>query len=156
MAYQGYRSKTDKTVGENEASPTKVAGRPDLKYRDGGENRTPAPVREVSITETARSTSWGRSMGDAGDNSGKQGYGGPSSVNPGERTGPATVNPCAPVDAVKDAILAGGAKATQRSDDWQTRNSDYTSEQADPTAWGNRSRAMDDGSPGSVIPKKNG
>ena len=111
MAFQGYRHKSDKTVGENEASPTKVAGHPEMTYHDGTSNNMLAPVREASITETARSTSWGRSMGDAGDNPGKQGYGGPSSVNPGERPGAATVAADAPVDAVKMRSSLAAQKA---------------------------------------------
>jgi hypothetical protein len=152
MAFQGYRHKSDKTVGENEASPTKVAGHPEMTYHDGTSNKTPAPVREVSTTDLARSTSWGRSMGDPGDNSSKQGYGGASSLSPGERSGPATISASAPVDAVKDALVSGGAKGAQRSDDWQTRSQDFTSEQADPTAKGMRSRNNE----GGIVPKKIG
>ncbi|MGD0076858.1 MAG: hypothetical protein ABSD31_21410 [Candidatus Binataceae bacterium] len=156
MAFQGYRSRSDQTVGANEATKKRAPGHEQARNDPppGGENKTPAPVSAAQVL-SARDSAWGRAH-DGAENPGANSYGQASSLNPGQKADPAAVNPCAPVDAVKDAILAGGAKAAQRSDDWQTRSSDYTSEQADPTAWGNRSRAMDDGSPGSVIPKKNG
>jgi hypothetical protein len=151
LAFQGYRHKSDKTVGENEKSPTKVAGHPEMTYHDGTSNKTPAPVKEVSQTDISRSTSWGRSMGDVGDNPGKNGFGGASSLSPGERSGPATIDPTSPVDAVKDALISGGGKGAQRADSWQTRSEDFTSEQADKTAWGNKTPAA-----GPTIPKKIG
>jgi len=159
MATQSYRHRLDKTVGENASSPTKVAGRPPVKYRDGTENKTPAPTGPVTTPDQARSTSWGRSGGAAGDNPGKQGYGGASSVNPGERPGPATVNPQASTDRVLDALISGGVQALDTADDWQTRRLDDTGDKnlkASPVHPAMAKRGIDSGSPGSAVPAKNG
>jgi hypothetical protein len=153
MATQSYRHRLDKTVGENASSPTKVAGRPPVKYRDGSENKTPAPTGAVTTPDQARSTSWGRSGGAAGDNPGKQGYGGASSVNSGEKSGPATVNPQAGTDRVLDALISGGVAALDKGDDWQTRKLD---DQASPVHPAMAKRGIADGSPGSQVPAKNG
>ena len=153
MATQKYRSRLDQTVGENKASPTKVPGRGPQKYRTGGENATPAPTGAVTTPDQARSTSWGRSSGAAGDNPGKQGYGGPSSVNPGERPGPATVNPQARTDTVLDGLIRGGVAALDKQDDWQTRKLDDTSSPVHPAM---AKRGSDSGSPGGTIPAKTG
>ncbi len=104
-----------------------------FKYKKGGENLTPAPTKSPDTTEAiARSTSWGRSSGDPKDNSSKQGYGGASSLNPGERSGPATVD-ASPTDAVKEALISAGATAQPN---WQTRSEDFDGEQKIPTAFG--------------------
>jgi hypothetical protein len=155
MAFQGYRHKSDKTVGENKASPTKVAGRGPVRYRDGTENKTPSPTGAVTTPDQARSTSWGRSGGAAGDNPGKQGFGGASSVNPGERPGPATVNPQASTDRVLDALISGGVKALDTGDDWQTRKLDDTGT-SPPVHPAMAKRGIDSGSPGGTLPAKNG
>ena len=118
MATQKYRSQLDNTVGENEAGPTRAVhpARPELAVKAGAENKTPAPLAKPLTTgEIARATSWGRSMGDAGDNASKQGYGGPSSLNPGEKGGVATVNPLATTDAVLDGLIRGGTRGTRHS-----------------------------------------
>ena len=47
--------------------------------KTGAPGPTPAPVKQVDALALARSTSWGHSLGDPGDNSGKNGYGGTSS-----------------------------------------------------------------------------
>jgi hypothetical protein len=159
MATQSYRHRLDKTVGENASSPTKVAGRPPVKYRDGTENKTPAPTGPVTTPDQARSTSWGRSGGAAGDNPGKQGYGGASSVNPGERSGPATVNPQASTDRVLDALISGGVRALDTDDDWQTRRLDDTGDKnlkASSVHPAMQKRGADSGSPGGTVPAKNG
>jgi hypothetical protein len=154
MAFQGYRHKSDKTVGENAASPTKVPGygRP-VAYKTGAENKTPSPTGPVTTPDMARTTSWGRSSGAAGDNPGKAGFGGPSSVNPGERAGPATVDPQAPVDGVLNALIQGGVRALDTADDWQTRKVNDT---AYPTTPGTAKRGPASGSPGGTVPLKNG
>jgi len=126
MATQKYRSRLDKTVGENRGSPTKVPGHGQVAFPKGGENKTPSPTKAVTTPDQARSTSWGRSSGAPGDNSGKQGFGGASSVNPGERPGPATVNPQASTDTVLDSLIRGGVRALDTGDDWQTRVVDPT------------------------------
>lgn len=159
MATQSYRHRLDKTVGENESSPTKVAGRPPQKYRDGRENRTPAPTGPVTTPDQARATSWGRSGGGAGDNPGKQGYGGPSSVNPGERTAPATVNPNAPTDQVLDGLIRGGVRALDTQDGWQTRRLDDEGDKnlgTSPVHPAHAKRGIDSGSPGGKIPARTG
>ena len=153
MATQSYRHRLDRTVGENASSPTKVAGRPPVKYRDGSENKTPAPVKPVMTPDMARSTSFGRSSGDPGDNSSKNGFGGASSVNPGEKSGPATVNPQASTDRVLDALISGGVAALDKGDDWQTRKLDDTASPVHPAM---AKRGIADGSPGSQVPAKNG
>jgi hypothetical protein len=130
-------------------------------YRDGGENKTPSPVHpsDAAGLEMARSTSWGRSDGAPGANSGRMGYGGPSSVNPGERAGPAAIDPMSPgnhpgtYDPVMDAVLRGGARAADALDDWQTRRVDDT--QA-PAAGNLVKRGIDSGSPGGVVPASTG
>lgn len=153
MATQKYRSRLDKTVGENRGSPTKVPGHGQVAFPKGGENKTPAPTGAVTTPDQARATSWGRSGGAAGDNSGKNGFGGASSVNPGERPGPATVNPQASTDRVLDALISGGVRALDTGDDWQTRKVDDT---AYPTTPSLAKRGADSGSPGGTIPAKNG
>lgn len=156
MATQSYRSRLDKTVGENSASPVKVAGRPPVKYKTGGENLTPPPTKPVTTPEMARSTSFGRSSGDAGDNPGKNGFGGASSVNPGERPGPATVNPQASTDSVLSALIHGGVAALDKGDDWQTRSDAYADAKGYPLHDGLAKRRVDSGSPGGTIPAKTG
>ncbi len=150
IAFQGYRHKSDRTVGENESSPTKVAGRPEMQYRDGTENLTPPPVKAFDPL-TARDSAWGRAT-TGSNNPGKNSFNGPVSTPPGAKADPADVNPQAGTDLVLDAVVKGGAHGAQVSDDWQTRNSDFTSEQADPTAKGMRSRNNE----GGTIPKKIG
>ncbi len=159
MATQKYRSRLDATVGENKASPTKVAGRGPVRYKDGTENATPAPVKQVDALSIARSTSWGHSLGDPGDNPGKNGYGGASSINPGERAGKATVAPQAPTDNVLDALISGGIAALDKGDDWQTRQLDDEGDKNHGTSPVHPSfakRGPASGSPGGVIPTKNG
>lgn len=127
MATQKYRSRLDTTVGENEAGPTRAThpARPELPVKAGRENKTPAPLATPTTTsDQARATSWGRSGGDRGDNAGKQGYGGPSSLNPGERAGEATISPQASHDAVLDGLVRGGVRALDKGDSWQTRSLD--------------------------------
>lgn len=143
MAFQGYRSKKDLTVGENRSSPVKVAGKPPMKYRDGTENKTPSPTKPAPTPDELRSTAWGR--GSYGAN----GWGGGSSVMPGEKVQSALkVN--APVDAVLDNVIRGSESG---SDDWQTRQVDPNPY---PTTPGLAKRGPDSGSPGGQIPLKNG
>jgi hypothetical protein len=162
MATQRYRHKTDRTVGENESSPTRAThpARPELEVKPGGENRTPAPVAAPSTTaDQARSTSWGRDSGGPGGNPGKNGFGGPSSLNPGERAGAATINPQAPTDAVLDAVIRGGAHGAQVSDDWQTRDLSDPHDNKHgrpPVHPAMASRAADSGSPGGTVPATTG
>jgi hypothetical protein len=156
MATNKWRHKSDLTVGENESSPTKVPGRPAVKYKTGGENLTPSPTKQVDTLALARSTSWGHSLGDPGDNPGKNGFGGASSVNPGERAGPATVSPQAPTDNVLEGLIRGGVRALDTGDDWQTRNAAYADPKPFPSAHGQAKRGVDSGSPGGTIPAKNG
>lgn len=106
MAHQGYRHKSDKTVGENKASPTKVAGRGPVKYKTGTENKTPAPVKPAPTPDELRSTAWGR--GSYGAN----GWGGASSVQPGE-TVSAKLKVNAPVDAVLDNVIRGSGSVSR-------------------------------------------
>ncbi len=149
MAHQGYRHKSDKTVGENKASPTKVAGRGPVKYKTGTENKTPAPVKPAPTPDELRSTAWGR--GSYGAN----GWGGASSVQPGE-TVSAKLKVNAPVDAVLDNVIRGSGKRKPSDiggDDWQTRTVDPTPY---PTTRGMAKRGIADGSPGSQVPAKNG
>ena len=47
MATQKYRSRLDKTVGENRGSPTKVPGHGQVAFPKGGENKTPSPTKAV-------------------------------------------------------------------------------------------------------------
>jgi hypothetical protein len=159
MATQSYRHRLDKTVGENASSPVKVAGRPAVKYRTGGENKTPAPIKPVETPDMARSTSWGRSQGDPGDNSGKQGFGGSSSTRPGERPAHATVDPQAPTDRVLSALIDGGVGALDKDDNWQTRGLDDEGDKnlkASPVHPAMAKRGVDSGSPGGTVPAKTG
>lgn len=144
MATTKYRHKSDRTVGENAASPTKVAGRGPVKYKIGTENKTPAPVKPAPTPDELRSTAWGR--GSYGAN----GWGGASSVQPGEKVQSALkVN--APVDAVLDNVIRGSESG---GDDWQTRKVDPTPY---PTTRGMAKRSPADGSPGvNTLPTKNG
>jgi hypothetical protein len=146
LAFQGYRHKSDKTVGENKASPTKVAGRGPVKYRTGAENKTPAPLKPAPTPDELRSTSWGR--GSYGAN----GWGGPSSVQPGE-TVSAKLKVNAPVDAVLDNVIKGSGI---EADDWQARNAAYADPKPLPSVYGQEKRGADSGSPGSAVPAKNG
>lgn len=159
MATQRYRSRLDKTVGENEASPTRAThpARPEVQPKPGAENRTPAPVAPPSTTaDMARSTSWGRSSGAPGDNPGKSGFGGPSSLNPGERSGPATINAQASHDAVLDALVKGGAHGAQVSDDWQTRQLGGEGKEGRVPSHPNMRPANAGGAPLGQVPAKTG
>lgn len=154
MATTKYRHSSDRTVDTNKTTPKMAPGHPaELQPKSGAENRTPAPTRQVDTLALARSTSWGHSLGDPGDNPGKNGFGGASSVNPGERAGPATVSPQAKTDRVLDALVRGGVRALDTGDDWQTRKLD---DQASPVHPAMAKRAVDSGSPGGTIPAKNG
>lgn len=151
MATQSYRHKTDKTVGANVTTQKLAPGHaPELQPKPGAENKTPAPTR---TPEQMRSTSWGRSGGDPGDNSGKNGYAGASSLNPGERSGPATVNPLASTDAVLDNIIrdkeAGG-------DSWQTRRLDDPRDHNKAASPIHPAMHKNTGSPSGVVPPKTG
>ena len=120
MATQAYRSRFDNTVGSNEGTAKVAPGHaPELQPKPGAENKTPAPLRTVS--------------GEA------------SSLNPGERTGPATINPMARVDAVLDNVLRG---AETGGDDWQTRPVD--SSRDCPVAFGMKPRAASGTVPAST------
>ena len=77
MATQKYRSQLDKTVGENRGSPTKVPGHGQVTFPKGGREQNAKPDRAGHYARSGTAKSWGRSSGAAGDNSGKQGYGGP-------------------------------------------------------------------------------
>lgn len=154
MSTQKYRDRSDGTVAENSGTSRPVhPARPELNVKPGGENKTPAPVASPSTTaDIARSKSWGRSMGDMGDNSGKAGYGGASSLNPGERPAPATINPLAAKDVVLENIIRGGAHGAQVGDDWQTRP---VSKDQYPTTRGMTARGAG-GSPSGTVPAKTG
>lgn len=158
MATQKYRSRLDTTVGENVAGPTRAVhpARPELPVKAGSENKTPAPLAPPSTTaDQARSTSWGRSSGGAGDNPGKQGYGGPSSLNPGERAAPATINANAKTDAVLDNLIRGGVgHGIDRGDNWQTR--DLTDPHDNPHKAAPIHSAMTGAAPGPKVPAKTG
>jgi hypothetical protein len=83
------------------------------------------------------------------------GYGGASSINPGERAGPAAIDPMSPGDhpgthdPVMDAVLKGGMKAADAADNWQTRDVDKTQL---PAAGNLVKRGIDSGSPGGTVP----
>lgn len=154
MATQNYRDRSDETVKLNELTAKIAPGHaPEQQPKPGAENRTPSPVRPVTTTaDQARSTSWGRSGGGPGDNPGKQGYGGASSLNPGERSAPATINPNAPNDAVLQGLIEGRTARLDAQDPWQTRP--VTDEQAVPTTFGHRDRTAD--SNAAKVPAKLG
>ncbi len=154
MATQKYRSRLDHTVGANGATPKTAPGHPpELQPKAGAENLTPPPTKQVDTLALARSTSWGHSLGDPGDNPGKQGFGGASSVNPGECAGKATIDPQASTDTVLDSLIRGGVAALDKGDDWQTRKLDDTASPVHPAM---AKRGIADGSPGGTIPAKNG
>jgi hypothetical protein len=140
MAYQGYRHKTDKTVGNHA---------PVESVKAGGKNKTPAPLTQLTVN-LGRDTAWGASNGGPQDNSGKNRYGGPSSVDPGMKGGEPNIRAMPDTDLVLDAVLKGGAHGAQVSDDWQTR--DIGMEQADPTTFGMRNRSNE----GAKVPAKTG
>lgn len=162
MATQAYASRDNdpkKKVDVTRLAQTQAPGHPPEKPpRDGAENRTPAPLRPpVTTADMARATSWGRSSGDPGDNSGRQGYGGPSSLNPGERSGKAAIDPHGPAgaDPVLQNLIHGTARAIDGEDDWQT-NPAYNQPKPFPSAHGHTSRQANSGSPGGVVPQKTG
>lgn len=158
MATQSYM---DRNTVKKKIDVTRLAQRqapghpPELQPRDGAENRTPSPTREPTTTslEISRSRSWGRAAGSASDNPGAMGAATPSSLNPGERAGPATIDPLGPAgaDPVLENLRMGTARAVDQSDDWQTRQ-DVSREQY-PAAFGHRLRTADAGSPGGTVPK---
>jgi hypothetical protein len=123
MATTRYRHPSDRTVGTNAATRRPVhPGAPELPVKAGRENKTPPPVNAPSTTaDLARSTSWGRAGNRATDNPGRNGYGGASSVNPGEAAAKATINPQASTDTVLEGLVRGGVRSLDQSDDWQTR-----------------------------------
>ena len=85
----------------------------------------------------------------------RNGWGGASSVQPGE-TVSAKLKVNAPVDAVLDNVIRGSGKRKPSDiggDDWQTRTVDPTPY---PTTRGMAKRGIADGSPGSQVPAKNG
>lgn len=132
MATQAYMSRNSdgKKVDVTKLAQRQAPGHPaELQPRDGAENRTPAPTREpTSTADLARSTSWGRSSGDMGDNPGKAGYGGASSLNPSEKAGDPVFSPLGPAgaDPVLRNLAMGTARAIDANDDWQTRQVDKT------------------------------
>lgn len=160
MATQKYRSRSDQTVAENEGTSRPVhPARPELPVKAGAENKTPAPVAAPTTTpDMARSTSWGRDSGGPGGNSGKQGYGGPSSLNPGERAGPATVNGNAKTDTVLDGLIRGGVRALDQGDNWQTRSLDDPHDNPHKAApvHPNMKPANSGGAPAGQVPSKLG
>jgi len=127
-------------------------GAPELSVRPGGENRTPAPINFPSTTaDQARSTSWGRSGSKATDNPGANGYGGPSSLNPGERAAAATINAGASTDVVLEGLIRDGAHGQP---DWQTR--DLTSAHDNPHGRVPTHDAMKGPAPAGTVPARTG
>lgn len=158
MATQVYmpRETKKKNVDVTRLAQTQAPGHPpELQPRDGAENRTPSPTRApTSTADIARSTSWGRSMGDPGDNASKQGFGGASSLNPSEKAGPATIDPHGPAgaDPVLRNLAMGTRRAIDANDDWQTRE---ISREPYPTTRGISARGSG-GSPSGTVPAKTG
>ncbi len=156
-AAQTYRHKSDHTVGSNESTKSTAPGHEHAVTTPppGGENKTPAPLTTAGdMRAILRDTSWGRAGDRPQDqNSGKNGYGGPSSLSPGERAPDATIRATAKTDLVLDAILKAGAHGAQVSDDWQTRAVDG---KPMPATFGHAKRGIDSGSPGAVVPPVTG
>ena len=160
MATTRYRHNSDRTVRTNRATPKMAPGHPpELQPKAGAENLTPPPTKQVDTLALARSTSWGHSLGDPGDNPGKNGFGGASSLHPGERAGAATIKATAPVDAVLDNLITETRKpkpSTLGGDSWQTRSAEYADAKGYPITPGTANRGADSGSPGGAVPLKTG
>ncbi len=155
MATQRYRDRSDETVGLNELTPSVAPGHaPEKQPAPGAENKTPAPLSTAELARV-KDTAWGRAGDQPGDqNPGKNGYGGASSLSPGQRAPAAKVNPLAPRDAVLDAVIARGtARAGALNDDWQVRRIEDTQL---PAAGGLVKRGIDSGSPGGTVPASTG
>lgn len=146
MAYQGYRSKDDTTVGRASVLPVK----------NGGENLTPPPVKSAGELEAKRAAAWGGAdtLAPGADNPGRNRYAGPVSLPPGVKADAPAFSAMAPTDLVLDALVNGGAKAAAQSDPWQLRDIDST--QGVATHPGMSKRGAADGSPGGVVPAKVG
>lgn len=136
MANQSYRSRLDKTVGENNGTARPVhPAQPTLPVKPGRENKTPAPTR---YDPTAKDHTFGRASGNPGGNA----YGGPSSITPGTKAIQAVVNPQAPTDQVLENIVAVGTAQTAKrgapgdthGDDWQVRQ--LSTDDAAPPSYG--------------------
>lgn len=149
MATQAYmpRDSEKKKVDVTKLAQTLAPGHPpELQPKSGAENRTPAPTRDpYSTFENAKSTSWGRAGKGAINekNASAMGYGGPSSINPSEKAGPATIDPHGPAgaDPVLKNLAMGTARAIDQNDDWQTRKLNSTG--SAPYADGMRPRTSD-------------
>ena len=152
MAYQGYRHESDKTVGSNEGTKSTAPGHEHAVTTPppGGENKTPAPLNTAGdVRAMLKDRAWGRAGDQPQDqNSGKNGFGLASSLHPGEKGAPATLNPQAGTDAVLEGLQRGGLKALDVQDDWQTRK---TKSDAIPTTFGMHKPAA-----GATVPSTTG
>ncbi|MGH6670748.1 MAG: hypothetical protein ACRECV_02085 [Xanthobacteraceae bacterium] len=140
MSYQGYRSKTDRTTNQNESTKRPVhPARPELDVKPGGENLTPSPQALAGT-----------------DNPGVNRYCGPSSIQPGTKAMPASINAQAPKDVLLDNIIAVGTAHTAKrgalndGDNWQTR------ELAPDNVPVHDSMHANNGSPSGKVPAKTG
>jgi hypothetical protein len=70
-------------------------------------NKTPAPTRTSADLALAKDTAWGRASGGIQGNPGQNAYGGPSSLNPGEKPTDSIVQGVN-ADPVRDEIIAKG------------------------------------------------
>jgi hypothetical protein len=70
-------------------------------------NKTPAPVKTSADLSLAKDTAWGRASGGIQGNPGQNAYGGPSSLNPGEKPTDSIVQATNP-DPVRDEIISKG------------------------------------------------
>ena len=155
MATSAYmpRDTEKKNVDVTKLAQTQAPGHPpELQPKAGAENRTPSSTRDAMTTmELAKATSWGRSRGDGKDNPGKMGNATPSSLNPSEKAGPATIDPTGPAgqDPIIRNLRMGAARAIDANDDWQTRKLDSTG--SAPYAHGMKPRTSD-----GTVPQKLG
>ena len=112
----------DSTVGANSGTKKIAPGHaPELQPKPGSENKTPAPTTTVSLA-LGKDTMWGASDGGPHGNPGANRYGGASSIAPGTKAAPATINAQAPTDVVLDNLVKVGSARGSHGDDWQTRD----------------------------------
>ena len=123
---------------------------PELQPRPGAENRTPAPTRVYD--PTAKDRTWGRESGNPGGNA----YSGASSLSPGQKAPPATIDPHGPggADPVLKNLAMGVKRAIDGDDNWQQRDLNDAGDR-------NRGRVpthpnMTGPSPGGTVPAKCG
>src|SRR5579863_8494850 len=70
-------------------------------------NKTPAPTRTSADLALAKYMAWGRAGGGIQGNPGQNAYGGPSSLNPGEKPTDSIVQAVNP-DPVRDKLISRG------------------------------------------------